>query len=249
MCSGRALHASHEACSTGWTRSSRGGARELQRVLAYMHWRLHEGMVIHRLDEDAAAGKPGNCTNVSASLCWQLHEGCGHCRRLDEDAAAGKHGNCAEVLAAIARSRSSPLTSQLCEPARLEGLMKRAIVPPPDTPSVQVCSAGLPGMRAMCCQLGWAVEARSVRCRCSQKDCLHAQHVRLWESLTLPALGGSEVASGEGRTAMLLCMLKVQQPVPHPLYVVASHVVNEANQSCEVHSCLGSVRCTLWHRP
>ena len=71
---------------------------------------------------------------------WQLHGGCCDDRRLDEDAASGKHGNCAEVLAAIARSRSSPLTSQLCEPARLEGLMKRAIVPPPDTPSVQVRS-------------------------------------------------------------------------------------------------------------
>ncbi len=52
----------------------------------------------------------------------------------------GRHGNCAEVLAAIARSRASPLTSQLCEPERLEGLMRRAIVPPPDTPSVQVPS-------------------------------------------------------------------------------------------------------------
>ena len=62
------------------------------------------------------------------------------CCRLDADAAAGRHGNCAEVLAAIARSRASPLTSQLCEPERLEGLMRRAIVPPPDTPSVQVFS-------------------------------------------------------------------------------------------------------------
>ena len=62
------------------------------------------------------------------------------CNRLDADAAAGRHGNCAEVLAAIARSRASPLTSQLCEPERLEGLMRRAIVPPPDTPSVQVSS-------------------------------------------------------------------------------------------------------------
>lgn len=60
-------------------------------------------------------------------------------RRLDEDARTGAHGNVAEVLAAIARSRSSPLTGQLCEPSNLESLISRAVVPPPQAPSVQVC--------------------------------------------------------------------------------------------------------------
>ena len=69
---------------------------------------------------------------------------CAPWHRLDEDAAAGRHGNCAEVLAAIARSRASPLTSQLCEPQRLEGLMRRAIVAPPAMPSVQVSAHSLP---------------------------------------------------------------------------------------------------------
>lgn len=58
--------------------------------------------------------------------------------RLDEDGKTGAHGNVAEVLAAIARSRSSPLTRQLCEPSNLNSLISRAVVPPPKTPSVQV---------------------------------------------------------------------------------------------------------------
>ncbi|KAK9917462.1 hypothetical protein WJX75_004564 [Coccomyxa subellipsoidea] len=57
--------------------------------------------------------------------------------RLDEDGKTGAHGNVAEVLAAIARSRSSPLTRQLCEPSNLNSLISRAVVPPPKTPSVQ----------------------------------------------------------------------------------------------------------------
>lgn len=57
---------------------------------------------------------------------------------MEEDAKRGVHGNVAEVLAAIARSRSSPLTSQLCQPDNLNRLLRLAIVPPPETPCVQV---------------------------------------------------------------------------------------------------------------
>ena len=60
------------------------------------------------------------------------------CCRLEEDVKVGAHGNVAEVLAAIARSRSSPLTRQLCDPSNLSILISKAVVPPPQTPSVQV---------------------------------------------------------------------------------------------------------------
>ena len=75
-------------------------------------------------------------------------------RRLGEGTASG---NVAEVLAAIARARSSPLTSPLCGAEALQALIARIIVPPPGRPSVQARSLPALSQRAgvaaaLCCR-------------------------------------------------------------------------------------------------
>jgi hypothetical protein len=61
--------------------------------------------------------------------------------RLEEDAAKGVHGNVGEVMAAIARSRNSPLTSQLCQPENLNRLLQLAIAQPADALSVSAVTS------------------------------------------------------------------------------------------------------------